>query len=141
MEKAHQNGGLLDALLAAQKIDGYVTEEAMHEAAAVFGMTPAAVYDAASYYTMLHLAPGCAHEIRICGSAPCHVAGSEDVRKAVEDYLGIRIGETSEDRRFRLTWMACQGRCGEGPAIAIDGSIYTKVTAGKAVTLLKEGGI
>ncbi len=141
MEQAHQNGGLLDGLLAAEAADGYVTEAAIREAAAVFGMTPAAVYDTVSFYGMLDLTPKCAHEVRLCRGASCHVDGGDNVRAALEKYLGIAMGEATPERGCSLDYMACQGRCGDGPVVMIDGKTYDKVTAEGVAALLKEGGI
>lgn len=141
MEQAHQGGGLLDGLLAAESADGYVTEEAIRTAAAVFGMSPAEVYDTATFYGMLHLSPRCAHEIRLCRGGSCHVDGADNIRAALEEYLGIRMGEAAPDRSCDLDYMACQGQCGDGPAVMIDGELYTKQTAEKVIARLKEGGI
>ncbi len=141
MEEAHQCGGLLDGLLAAEAADGYVTEAAVREAADVFGMTPATVYDTVSFYGMLDLEPKCDHEVRLCMGAACHVDGGDSVRVALERYLGIAMGETTQERSCSLNYMACQGRCGDGPVVMIDGKTYEKVTDESVVILLKEGGI
>lgn len=141
MEQAHKEGGLLDGLLAAETVDGYVTEEAMYEAAEVFGMTPAAVYDAASFYGMLNLSPKCAHEVRVCRGGSCHVDGAEQIRTALEEYLGISMGESTPGRSCKLDYMACQGQCGEGPVVMIDGEMYLKQTAEQVIETLKKGGI
>lgn len=141
MEQAHQSGGLLDGLLAAEMADGYVTEEALRAAAQVFEMPLAAVYDTASFYEMLDLAPKCPHEVRLCRGAACHVDGGGSVRATLERYLGIAMSESTADGSCRLDYMACQGRCGDGPVVMIDGEIYEKVTAEGVIALLKKGGI
>ena len=38
--------------------------------------------------------------IRICESAPCHVAGAAEVVNALEQQLGIKMGETTADGKF-----------------------------------------
>lgn len=141
MEKARAEGGLLDGLLAAQQADGYLTEDALHAAAAAFGMTPAAVYDAASFYGMLDLVPKCAHEVRLCRGGSCHVDGAEAVRSALENYLGIPMGSAAADRSCDLDYMACQGQCGEGPVVMVDGRLYLAQTPESVIEVLKKGGV
>ena len=48
IKKAFQDGGLLDALLALQKRDGYITEEALKALAEHEGKSPTELYDTAS---------------------------------------------------------------------------------------------
>lgn len=141
MEQACENGGLLDGLLAAEAADGYVTEAAIRAAAEVFGLTPAAVYDTVSFYGMLDLTPNCTHKVLLCRGAACHVDGGDRVRAALEEYLGISMGQSTAERSCSLDYMGCQGRCGDGPVLMIDGTTYERVTAEKAVDLLKKGGI
>lgn len=141
LKKAHKDGGLLDGLLAVQELDGHLTEEAMRQAAEVFGMTPAAVYDAASFYGMLDLSPKCTHEIRLCRGGSCHVDNADGVRAALEQYLGIVMGEATPSRSCDLDYMACQGQCGEGPVVMIDGELHLRQTAETVIDILKKGGI
>lgn len=141
MEQARENGGLLDGLLAAEAMDGYVSEAAIRAAAEVFDLTPASVYDTVSFYGMLDLAPKCTHEVMLCRGAACHVDGADHVRETLEKYLGISMGESTADHSCSLKYMGCQGLCGDGPVLMIDGTTYERVTAEKAVALLKKGGI
>lgn len=59
IKKAFQDGGLLDALLALQKRDGYITEEALKALAEHEGKSPTELYDTASFYS-IHAALQCA---------------------------------------------------------------------------------
>lgn len=52
-----KNGGLLDALLALQAQDGYLTEAALIDLAAQQGRTLTDIYDTASFYSMLRFSP------------------------------------------------------------------------------------
>ena len=70
IKKALQEGGLLDALLALQKRDGYVTEEALNALAEHEGKSPAELYDTASFYSMLRFTPPAKKEIRVCHPPP-----------------------------------------------------------------------
>lgn len=141
MKKISGDGGVLDALLAAQAQDGYVTEEAISAAAQVFGKTSAAVYDTASFYGMLDLIPRCTHQVRLCRGGSCHVDGADAIRVALEQYFGVEMGQATPSRSCDIGYIGCQGQCGEGPVVTIDDEMYFKQTADSVIELLKKGGI
>jgi len=82
----------------------------------------------ASFYHMFSLKPTGKHIIRFCRSAPCHVVGSRQVIQALQDRLGVAIGETSPDQKWTLLETSCLGVCAVGPVIVIDDDIYGNVT-------------
>ena len=61
---AMRDGGLLDALLSLQKAEGYVSEDALSALAKHAGVSDAALYDAASFYSMLRFTKPAQIEIR-----------------------------------------------------------------------------
>ena len=67
---AMRDGGLLDALLSLQKAEGYVSEDALSALAKHAGVSDAALYDAASFYSMLRFEKPAQTEIRICRATP-----------------------------------------------------------------------
>ena len=62
-------------------------------------------------------------------SAPCHVAGADEVIKAMEDYLGIKVGETTADGKFTLELCECIGQCQATPVISVNSKPIFNVTA------------
>ena len=68
--------------------------------------------------------------IRICESAPCHVAGANEVIAALEQELGIRVGETTSDGKFALEVAECVGQCQDTPVITVNGQPFGNVSAG-----------
>jgi len=131
-------GSILDAMLALQEEEGYLTEEAVHALAEAYGMFPAQVYETGSFYGMLRFKkPEGQVDIRICRGAPCHVSGAPAVIDAVEKELGITIGQVTEDGRFYFGYMECQGQCQAAPSLLVDGQLYTDMTPQKAVELIQ----
>lgn len=86
------------------------------------------LYAISSFYQMFSLKPTGAHVIRFCESAPCHVVGGRQVIHALQDYLGIKVGETSADKKWTLMTTSCLGVCGVGPVFMVDNDIYGNVT-------------
>lgn len=138
---ARNKGGILDAMLAIQSKEGYLTEDAIHALAAAFDMFPSQVYETASFYSMVRLHPAQGRtEISICRGAPCHVAGASEVIKALENKLGITIGNATEDGKYVLHYVECQGQCQGSPTLVVNGIIHTGVTPESALEFVKGGG-
>jgi NADH:ubiquinone oxidoreductase subunit E len=94
------------------------------------------LYSAASFYQMFSLQPIGKHVIRFCESAPCHVMGGRQVIQALQDELGLKPGETSEDKKWSLLMTSCLGVCSVGPVFLVDDDIYGNVTAERVPEIL-----
>ena len=136
IEAADTDGGLLDALLALQKAEGYVSEEALSALANYLDLSVAELYDTASFYSMLRFEKGAAVDIRVCRGTACHSGGNRALVTALEDFTGARIGETSPDGKFALDWVECLGQCQASPNLLINGELYTNVEITKIAELL-----
>ena len=86
------------------------------------------LFATASFYHMFSLKPTGKHVIRFCESAPCHVTGGRRVLQAIQDQLGIAIGETSADKQWTLMQTSCLGICGVGPVFLVDKDLYGNLT-------------
>ena len=95
IKNAYRDGGLLDALLALQKRDGYVTEDALRALAAYEGKSAAELYDTASFYSMLRFTPPAKKEIRVCRGTACHSGGNAPIVEALEEVTGLKIGQSN----------------------------------------------
>ena len=94
------------------------------------------LYAIASFYQMFSLRPVGRHVIRFCASAPCHVTGARQVIDAIQEQLGIQIGETTADRLWTLQETSCLGICSVGPVFLVDDDLYGDVTAEKVPAIL-----
>ena len=93
IQKALADGGLLDALLALQNAEGYVSEDGLKALAKHAKVSPAELYDAASFYSMLRFAPPAKKEIRVCRGTACHSADNAALVAALEAATGLKMGE------------------------------------------------
>jgi NADH:ubiquinone oxidoreductase subunit E len=94
------------------------------------------IYAIASFYQMFSLQPKGKHVIRFCESAPCHVVGAREVLEAIQEQLGIQIGETTKDGQWSLLPTSCLGICAVGPVFLIDEDLYGNLTAENAAGIL-----
>ncbi len=139
---ARVNGGLLDAMLILQEKEGYLTESAIKSLSEEFGMFPSQIYETASFYGMIRLAPAKGTvEVAVCRSAPCHIAGASAVIEKIETELGTKIGNATKDGKYVLKYVECQGQCQGAPTVLVNGKIYTGVTPDSVMDLVKGGGM
>ena len=131
---AMRDGGLLDALLALQKAEGYVSESALSALAKRAGVSDAALYDAASFYSMLRFEAPAQYDIRVCRGTACHSGGNAELVKALENATGVKLGECNG--KFSLGWVECLGQCQAAPNVLINGELYTDVDLKKIPELL-----
>ena len=134
IQKALAEGGLLDALLALQNAEGYVSENALKALAKHAKVSPAELYDAASFYSMLRFTPPAKTEIRVCRGTACHSADNAAVAAALEEATGLKMGESNES--FSLDFVECLGQCQSAPNLLINGKLFQNVDADSIPTLL-----
>ncbi|MGS0765014.1 NADH-quinone oxidoreductase subunit NuoE family protein [Syntrophomonas curvata] len=131
-------GGIIEAYHALQREYNYIPEDAVGYAAGVFDMSKAQAYGVATFYSYLKIGGRGKYIIRICESAPCHVAGAHEVVHALEKELGIKMGETTADGKFTLEFTECVGQCQATPVITINSKPYGDMTAEKIPAVLAE---
>lgn len=131
-------GGIIEAYHALQRKYSYIPEEAVAAAAEVFDMPLAKAYGVATFYSYLKIGSRGRNVIRICESAPCHVAGADLVVAMLEKELGIKMGETTPDGRFTLEFTECVGQCQATPVFTINSKPYCDVTPDKVKSILDE---
>lgn len=131
-------GGIIETYHAIQKEYSYIPEEAIPLAAKAFKMSKAQAYGVATFYSYFKVGERGKNVIRICESAPCHVAGAAQVVAALEKELGIAIGQTTADKKFTLEYTECVGQCQATPVITINSKPYENVSAGNVAAILAE---
>ena len=134
----NKQGGIIEAFHAVNHALGYVPIEAVAEAAQVFNVPVSEAYGVVTFYSMFTVAPRGKNVIRICESAPCHVAGAAEVVTALERELSIKMGENTADGKFALEFTECVGQCQATPVITINGKPYSDVSPAKIPSILAE---
>lgn len=129
-------GGIIEAYHAVQREYNYLPEEAVEFAAQVFGISAAQAFGVATFYSYLSVAKRGQYIIRMCESAPCHIAGADILIKAFEDALGIKVGETTADGKFTLELTECVGQCQGTPVITINSIPYIDMNPEQVPTVL-----
>ena len=123
---------LLD--LAQRQNGGWLPLAAMDKVAKIVKVQPMAVYEVATFYTMFNRTKVGKYFIQLCGTTPCMVCGSEEIKKTIEEHVGIKEGETSADGLFTLREVECLGSCANAPMVQMNDDYY-EVTSGQARSL------
>ena len=117
---------ILPALWIAQReYGGYLTGEAIAEAAHRLNRAYAEVEGVATFYTMFNMAhkPG-RHKLELCTCLSCHVCGTYRIRDLIKQKLGIGHGETTADGMFTMEEVECLNACDRAPCMQVGDSYY-----------------
>jgi len=125
---AGEAGAVIPVLEDMQRTFGYLPRRALGLAARRLRRPLAEVMGVATFYSQFRFAPAGRHTVRVCHGTACHVAGAERIGRAVEEELGVGEGETTTDRLFTLTYVACLGCCSLAPVMMVDETAYGRLT-------------
>lgn len=131
---------LLD--LAQRQNGGWVSREAMAYIAEMLEMAEIRVYEVATFYTMVNLQPVGKYLIQLCRTTPCWLCGSNDLRDACQDVLGIDVGESTADGMFTLIEVECLGACVNAPMVQINDDFYEYLSVKRmkeVIAMLRRG--
>ncbi len=120
-------GGIIEAYHDLADQYGFLPQEAIIEAARAFGISVAEAYGVATFYSMFSVKPRGRNIVRVCQSAPCDSAGKTDMVEALQNHLGIQVGQTTPDQQFSLEYTECVGQCQATPVFTVNGHPYPDV--------------
>jgi len=129
---------LLPALHVAQADQGWLSEDTQREVAQILGLTPQAVRQVVTFYTMFNQKPVGRHMIQVCRNLSCSLLGGQRLQKQIQDKLGLEDGETTQDGRFTFVSVECLGSCGTAPVLMVNDRYYENVTPQQVDRLLEE---
>ena len=118
----------VDVMKELQKHYGWLTDEAVGEAAELLGLSTLQVEELATFYEMIYRRPVGKRVIHVCDSISCWSVGGETIMAQLQKALGVGPGGTTSDGIFTLIPCACLGNCGEGPTMMIGDTLYGRVT-------------
>ncbi|MHA2029531.1 MAG: NADH-quinone oxidoreductase subunit NuoE family protein [Candidatus Kariarchaeaceae archaeon] len=125
--KGNKKENLIPILQAVQWQFGYLSKMSMLRIADHLNISQIEVFSVASFYTQFKFEKPGKHKITLCNGTACFVKGSNILIEAVEKKLGIKPGQTTEDRFFSFKTVACIGCCAISPSVIVDGEIHGKM--------------
>ena len=129
---------LVPFLQYCQEQDGYVTAQAIEDAAELVGITPGEVESIASFYTLHFKEPVGKHVIQVCRTLSCMLRGAEDLQDYVKRRLGIGHLESSADGKFYYEEVECLAACDRAPCLQHNLEFHYDVTPAAFDKLLEQ---
>ena len=133
-----QRSAVIGALHAVQhENEGYLTAELMNDVADYLDLPTIQVYEVATFYSMFQTRPVGRHNVAICTNVSCMLRGADDIVEHVENKLGIKTGESTEDGRIYLKREEeCLAACCGAPMMMVDHKYHENLTKEKVDELL-----
>lgn len=138
IENKEKSGYLIPVLYKAQGLFGYLPSEVQKFIADEMNISVSEVFGVVTFYSYFKTQPVGRHTITICMGTACYVRGAKKILEALQDKLGIKMGETTEDLRFTLGEQRCFGSCGMAPVIMVGQDVHGRLTANKLDAILEK---
>lgn len=133
-----KRSAVLAALSAAQHQNhGFLTTELMDAVADYLDLAAIHVYEVASFYSMYETKPVARNNVAICTNISCMLMGSDRIVEHIEQKLGIKIGESTDDGRIYLKCEEeCLAACAGGPMMQVNHLYHENLTPEKVDEIL-----
>ena len=95
------------------------------------------VWAVATFYEAFTLEPRGRIHFVVCTGTACHVRGSEEVVRALEDELMIEAGHTTADGEFSIETAHCVGACAMGPVVVVGDKYHGHMSRKGVLDLLE----
>ena len=129
---------LIMVLHKAQGLFGYLPRKAQELVAEGLNVSLNEVYGVVTFYNFFSTVPQGRHSVKVCLGTACYVRGSQKILEKTEKELGIKVGGTTEDRRYSLDVVRCIGACGLAPAMLVDEDVYGRVKTTNAMEIVEK---
>lgn len=123
----------------AQRQEGWISEAAMNEIGRLLKIPAMKVYEVATFYSMYHLAPVGQYHLQLCTTTPCHLCGSAELKKVIQDKLGLEgHKDVTKDGLFSFEEVECLGACVNAPVCQVGDDYFEDLDATSFATLLDD---
>lgn len=120
-------GVAMQALQKAQEIYGYLPLEVQQMVAGALHKPLAEIYGISTFYSQFSLVAKGEHKVSVCLGTACYVKGSGVLFEKLENILGIKGGEMTQDGKFSLDACRCVGACGLAPVMMVGEDVYGRL--------------
>lgn len=115
-----KRAGILPVMRLIQEEHGAILPDAELEIAEYFQIPPMDVRELMTFYSLFYSKPKGKCHIQVCRTLSCALLGAQELIQFVEEKLGIKVGETTEDGQFSLDAVECLGACEIAPMAQIN---------------------
>jgi NADH-quinone oxidoreductase subunit E len=124
--------------IAQEQNGGWLPADLIEAVAEYLDMSPIAVHEVATFYTMYDLKPVGRYKVCVCTNIACQLNGSDRIMNHIQNRLGVKPGETSAGGKFTLKEVECLGACGGAPMMMVDRTYHENLTPEKVDEILNK---
>jgi NADH-quinone oxidoreductase subunit E len=121
----------LPSLMAAQKLHGWCSPEAVVQVGAVMRLTPAYLDALATFYDMFHNEPVGRHDVYVCTNISCSLRGASSIIAAMRE-AADGVDEVN------VIGFECLGACDIAPMASVDGTYVGPLEPEDAETIVAD---
>lgn len=129
---------LISVLHKTQELFGYLPEDAMDKISGQMRIPTAHIWGVATFYHYFNLSKPGKYVVSVCLGTACYVKGAAQIVQSLEQNLGIKMGQTTDDGLFSLQPARCLGACGLAPVVMINNKIHGELNGKKMLTIIKD---
>lgn len=123
--------------LAQKHYGGWVSPEVEAGVARYLRVSDSHIRGLLTFYAMFNTKPSGRHEVWVCRTLTCWLAGAQKLRALALEKAGVPdTGVQGADGRFLVKDMECLGLCEVAPVVWVDGKPHAGVTPEKFAELL-----
>ena len=134
----HPREQAINVFYILQNHYGYLSDEAVRDAAALLGLTPLEVEELATFYDFLYREPVGKFVIHVCDGVVCWMYHENSIFDYLCQKLQVCAGEITADGLFTVLPTACIGFCDRAPAMLINGVLYGPLTPEKVDEIIEQ---
>ena len=126
--KGREGSAIISILWLAQKQNkGWISPEIIDYVSQFLDLPQIRVMEIATFYTMFNLSPVGAYHFQMCGTTPCMLSGSGELKNLLHE----EIGDQNYVSKDNLSWVEveCLGACCNAPIIQINDDYYEDLNA------------
>src|SRR6516165_4273686 len=136
--EGRQHSAVIPVLWRAQEqCGGWLPQKAIEATAELLGMPKIRVLEVATFYTLFNLAPVGRFHVQLCGTTPCMLRGSEELKKVCRQMIGEENHVTA-DGTFSWIEVECLGACVNAPMVQINADYYEDLTAQSLTRIIND---
>ena len=124
----NRQAACIPVLHLCQDQQGWISEDVMKWVADRLGVSAAHVKGVVTFYTLFNQEPPGKHQVWVCQTLSCALAGSDRVLRHCEKRLGVHVGETTRDGKVTLRTAECLASCGTAPMMQVDKDYHENLT-------------
>ncbi len=126
--EGRQASAVIPLLWKAQaQHDYWLPKPAIEKVADMLDLPYIRVLEIATFYSMFNLEPVGKHFIQMCGTSPCMLRGSNEIKAVLQKRIGDQRHVTS-DGKFSWLEVECLGACCNAPMVQINDDYFEDLT-------------